>query len=64
MAVKQAIKHEAGMVLLFPKLWDVVSDPIMGVISDRTRSRWGRRRPYLLFGAVPYRACHAIKGKV
>jgi glycoside/pentoside/hexuronide:cation symporter, GPH family len=44
----------AGMVLLFPKLWDVVSDPIMGAISDRTNSRWGRRRPYLLFGAVPF----------
>jgi glycoside/pentoside/hexuronide:cation symporter, GPH family len=44
----------AGMVLLFPKLWDVISDPIMGVISDRTSTRWGRRRPYLLFGAVPF----------
>jgi glycoside/pentoside/hexuronide:cation symporter, GPH family len=44
----------AGLVLLFPKLWDVISDPIMGAISDRTRSRWGRRRPYLLFGAIPF----------
>ena len=44
----------AGMALLFPKLWDVVSDPMMGWISDRTRSRFGRRRPYLLFGAVPF----------
>lgn len=44
----------AGLVLLFPKLWDVISDPIMGAISDRTRSRWGRRRPYLLYGAVPF----------
>lgn len=44
----------AGLVLLFPKLWDVVSDPIMGAISDVTRSRWGRRRPYLLFGSVPF----------
>lgn len=44
----------AGLILLFPKLWDVVSDPIMGGISDVTRSRWGRRRPYLLFGAIPF----------
>lgn len=44
----------AGLILLFPKLWDVISDPIMGAISDRTRSRWGRRRPYLLYGAIPF----------
>jgi GPH family glycoside/pentoside/hexuronide:cation symporter len=44
----------AGLVLLFPKLWDVVSDPIMGAISDVTHSRWGRRRPYLLFGSIPF----------
>ncbi len=44
----------AGMMLLFPKLWDVVSDPIMGAISDVTRSRFGRRRPYILYGAVPF----------
>ncbi|MBW2593029.1 MAG: MFS transporter [Deltaproteobacteria bacterium] len=44
----------AGLVLLFPKLWDVVSDPIMGAISDATKSRMGRRRPYLLYGSVPF----------
>jgi GPH family glycoside/pentoside/hexuronide:cation symporter len=44
----------AGIALLFPKLWDVVSDPMMGLITDRTKSRFGRRRPYLLFGAVPF----------
>lgn len=44
----------AGLVLLFPKLWDVISDPIMGAVSDRTRSKWGRRRPYLLYGALPF----------
>jgi GPH family glycoside/pentoside/hexuronide:cation symporter len=44
----------AGTMLLFPKLWDVVSDPIMGAISDVTRSRFGRRRVYLLYGAVPF----------
>ncbi|MBI9084367.1 MAG: MFS transporter [Desulfobacterales bacterium] len=44
----------AGLVLLIPKLWDVVSDPIMGGISDVTRSRMGRRRPYLLYASIPF----------
>jgi len=44
----------AGTMLLFPKLWDVILDPIVGMISDVTRSRFGRRRVYLLYGAVPF----------
>ena len=46
----------AGMlswVLMAGRLWDAVTDPVMGHISDRTRSRWGRRRPYFLFSALP-----------
>ena len=43
----------AGVAIMVGKLWDAVTDPMMGFISDRTRTRWGRRRPYLLFGAVP-----------
>src|SRR5215469_12276458 len=43
----------AGFAVMIGKLWDAVSDPMMGYISDRTLSRWGRRRVYLLFGAVP-----------
>lgn len=43
----------AGAAVMIGKLWDAVTDPMMGFISDRTRSRWGRRRPYLLFGAIP-----------
>jgi GPH family glycoside/pentoside/hexuronide:cation symporter len=43
----------AGAAVMIGKLWDAVTDPAMGFISDRTRTRWGRRRPYLLFGAVP-----------
>lgn len=44
----------AGIMLLLPKLWDVIIDPIMGALSDVTRSRFGRRRVYLLWGAVPF----------
>jgi hypothetical protein len=43
----------AGVAMMAGKVWDAVTDPVMGFISDRTLSRWGRRRPYLLFGAVP-----------
>ena len=43
----------AGAALLIGKVWDAVIDPFIGYISDRTRSRWGRRRPYFLFGALP-----------
>ena len=42
----------AGPALLAPRVLDVVTDPIMGLISDRTTSRWGRRRPYFLLGAL------------
>ena len=44
----------AGTMLLFPKLLDVILDPIVGAISDSTRSSFGRRRVYLLYGAVPF----------
>lgn len=41
----------AATLLAVSKVYDGVTDPLMGVISDRTRSRWGRRRPYLFVGA-------------
>jgi GPH family glycoside/pentoside/hexuronide:cation symporter len=44
----------AGAALMVGKLtWDALNDPIFGYLSDRTRSRFGRRRIYMLFGAVP-----------
>lgn len=44
----------AGLVPLVGRVVDAITDPIMGRISDRTRWRWGRRRPWMLLGAVPY----------
>ena len=40
-----------GLAFTISRLWDALTDPLMGMISDRTRTRWGRRRPYLLAGA-------------
>jgi GPH family glycoside/pentoside/hexuronide:cation symporter len=44
----------AGTMLLVTRVWDSVIDPMMGVIADRTHSRWGKYRPYLLWFAIPF----------
>ncbi len=44
----------AGTMFLITKIWDAVNDPMMGMIADRTNSRWGKFRPYLLWGAIPF----------
>jgi GPH family glycoside/pentoside/hexuronide:cation symporter len=44
----------AGTIMLIARAWDMLSDPIMGVIADRTRTRWGKFRPYILWMALPY----------
>lgn len=41
-----------GLVIALSRIWDAVTDPIMGVLSDNTRGRFGRRRPYLVLGSV------------
>ena len=42
----------AGVAMFIPRFFDAITDPIVGNISDNTRSRWGRRRPYMAWGAV------------
>ncbi len=42
----------AGLLGGLPRIFDALTDPIMGFISDNTKSRWGRRRPYILIGAI------------
>ncbi len=43
----------AGMIFLVARIWDAVNDPMMGLLVDQTRSRWGKCRPYLIFMALP-----------
>jgi glycoside/pentoside/hexuronide:cation symporter, GPH family len=44
----------AAAILLWPRLWDAVADPIVGILADRTNSRWGKFRPWVLFTAIPW----------
>ncbi len=44
----------AGIIMLIARFWDMGIDPVIGIVSDRTRTRWGKFRPYILFGALPY----------
>ncbi len=44
----------AGTIMLIARIWDMVSDPAMGIIADRTNTRWGKFRPYILWMALPY----------
>ena len=43
-----------ALLLLTARIWDAVTDPAMGIIADRTQSRWGKYRPYLLWMALPF----------
>src|SRR3974390_2081056 len=44
----------AGTIILVARLWDAFFDPLMGVMADRTNTRWGKFRPWILFTAVPW----------
>lgn len=46
----------AGLALLIPRIWNILADPLVGWLSDRTRTRFGRRRPFLLAGALVWGA--------
>ena len=43
----------AGFIMTFATVWDAINDPILGGIADRTRTKWGAYRPYLLFVPLP-----------
>ena len=51
---------DAGALMLLARLFDVVTDPLMGAIADRTKSRWGTYRPWLIFGAIPLGVVFAL----
>lgn len=44
----------AAAILLWPRLWDAIFDPVMGVLADRTQTRWGKFRPWVLWTTVPW----------
>ena len=52
--VEKLSQSSIGRISLINGLWDAFNDPVMGIISDRTRSKHGRHRPYLLAAAIPF----------
>ena len=48
---------DAGVLVLVTRIWDAVSDPMMGIVADRTNTRWGKYRPYLLWIAPLFSIC-------
>lgn len=48
---------DAGVLVLITRIWDAVSDPMMGIICDRTNTKWGKYRPYLLWVAPFFSIC-------
>ncbi len=54
----------AGMILMVSKLWDALTDPAMGWLTDRTKSRFGRRLPYMVLGTLPLAVIVALQWQV
>lgn len=52
--VKQLAPMLAGIGMIIYGIWNAINDPLAGYISDRTRTKWGRRIPYIAFGAIPF----------
>lgn len=50
----------AGFIYMIALVWDAVFDPIVGIIADRTRTRWGRYRPWIFIGALPMAVSYAL----
>ncbi len=51
----------AGSILMIGKISDAINDPVIGVLSDKTRSPWGRRLPWILGGIIPFALCYALQ---
>ncbi|MBR2395433.1 MAG: MFS transporter [Bacteroidaceae bacterium] len=51
---------DAAALMLIARLFDVVTDPVMGSLADRTQSKWGTYRPWLIFGAIPFGLIFAL----
>ncbi|MBQ1772727.1 MAG: MFS transporter [Prevotella sp.] len=51
---------DTATLMLIARMFDVVTDPMMGALADRTQSRWGTYRPWIIFGAVPLGAVFAL----
>ena len=51
---------DTATLMLIARMFDVVTDPMMGMLADRTQSRWGTYRPWLIFGAIPFGLIFAL----